>query len=138
MAVVPNPSSCPCGRADLRARPLPYSQCCGRYLDNIEGAAAPDPESLMRSRYTAFAKERADYLLATWHASTRPVEVTFEPGMRWLVLEVRSRSMSDGEHAEVEFVARQRNAAGQAGRLQERSRFVRENERWYYLDGEAR
>ena len=138
MAVVPNPSSCPCGRADLRARPLPYSQCCGRYLDNIEGAAEPDPESLMRSRYTAFAKERADYLLATWHVSTRPAEVTFEPDMRWLGLEVRSRSMSDGEHAEVEFVARQRNAAGQASRLQERSRFVRENERWYYVDGEAR
>ena len=138
MAVVPNPSSCPCGRADLRARPLPYSQCCGRYLYNIEGAAAPDPESLMRSRYTAFAKERADYLLATWHVSTRPAEVTFEPDMRWLGLEVRSRSMSDGEHAEVEFVARQRNAAGQASRLQERSRFVRENERWYYVDGEAR
>ena len=138
MAVVPLSSSCPCGRADLRARPLPYSQCCGRYLDNIEGAAAPDPESLMRSRYTAFARERADYLRATWHSSTCPADVSFEPGMRWLGLEVRSRSMSDGEHAEVEFVARQRDAAGLASRLHERSRFVREAERWFYVDGEAK
>jgi SEC-C motif-containing protein len=43
----------------------------------------------------------------------------------------------DADHAEVEFVARQRSAAtGAATRLHERSRFVREGERWYYLDGD--
>ena len=39
-------------------------------------------------------------------------------------------------HAEVEFVARQRSSTGTATRLHERSRFVREGERWYYLEGD--
>ncbi len=129
-----SPTPCPCGRTDQRARPLPYAQCCGRYLDDFEGTPAPDAESLMRSRYSAFVLERADYLLATWHPRTRPTHLDFEPGVRWLGLDVRSRSMSDGEHAEVEFVARSRHASGAASRLHERSRFVREGGRWLYLD----
>ncbi|MEO7241806.1 MAG: YchJ family metal-binding protein [Variovorax sp.] len=129
---------CPCGRTDQRARPLAFSRCCGAYLDAESVTHAPDPESLMRSRYSAFVEQRVDYLLATWHPSTRPAQLTLEEGVRWLGLEVRSRSMQDGEHGEVEFVARQRDASGRASRLHERSRFVREGEsdetaRWFYL-----
>ena len=55
---------------------------------------------------------------------------------------MRSRSVLDADHAEVEFVARQRSSAGVATRLHERSRFVREDDgatsRWYYLDGDLR
>jgi SEC-C motif-containing protein len=98
--------------------------------------AAPDAESLMRSRYTAFVLQRADYLLATWHVRTRPPTLDFEPGAQWLGLEVRSRRLLDADDAEVEFVARHR-VAGRAVRLHERSRFVREAWRWYYLDGVA-
>ncbi len=131
---------CPCGRRDRRELPLAYAQCCGRYVDDFENTPATDAESLMRSRYTAFVLERADYLLATWHASTRPAEVSFEPGVKWLGLDVRSRSVLDADHAEVEFVARQRSSAGVATRLHERSRFVREESgllhRWYYVDGD--
>ena len=90
----------------------------------------------MRSRYTAFVLERADYLQATWYASTRPTALDFEPGTRWLGLDVRSHRVLDAEHAEVEFVARQRSASGKAHRLHERSRFVRESGRWYYVDGD--
>jgi SEC-C motif-containing protein len=94
----------------------------------------------MRSRYTAFVRERADYLLATWHPSTRPGTLSFEPGVKWLGLDVRSRSVLDADHAEVEFVARQRSSAGVAARLHERSRFVREldgaQHRWFYVDGD--
>ncbi len=89
----------------------------------------------MRSRYSAFVLERRDYLLATWHPSTRPAMLDFEPGVKWLGLEVRCHSRTDSDHAEVEFVARQRDATGRAHRLHERSRFVREQGRWFYLDG---
>ena len=127
-------AQCPCGLA------REYAQCCGRYLDDFDNTPAPDAESLMRSRYTAFVRERADYLLATWHASTRPSTVDFEPGVKWLGLDVRSRSVLDANHAQVEFVARQRSAAGVPTRLHERSRFVREDDgalgRWYYVDGD--
>ncbi|KQP39743.1 YchJ family protein [Pseudorhodoferax sp. Leaf274] len=131
-------TACPCGRLDARQRALAYADCCGRYLDNFDATPAPDAESLMRSRYTAFVRERADYLLATWHAGRRPARLDFDTGTRWLGLEVKDRRLRDADHAEVEFVARQRDAAGRAHRLHERSHFVREDGRWYYVEGTLR
>jgi SEC-C motif-containing protein len=92
----------------------------------------------MRSRYSAFVLERAPYLLATWHASHRPASIEFELGVKWLGLEVRDYcppTPEQPDEAEVEFVARQKPASGSAVRLHERSRFVREGGRWFYLDG---
>ncbi len=90
----------------------------------------------MRSRYTAFVREDAGYLLVTWHATQRPTALPFEPGVRWLGLQVRAYLPLSETHAEVEFVARQRDGSGRAHRLHERSRFVREGGRWYYVDGD--
>jgi SEC-C motif-containing protein len=117
---------------------LPCADCCGRYLDHWDSCAAPDGHSLMRSRYSAFVLLRADYLLATWHATTRPVTLELEAGVKWLGLEVRRHKLLDATHAQVEFVARQRDATGRALRLHETSRFVLECGRWYYLDGKLR
>lgn len=146
---LPQPSDpCPCGRLapagpggskGKSATPLAFARCCGRYLaaPGLEASAAPDAESLMRSRYTAFVCERADYLQATWHASTRPADLDFEPGARWLGLQVRSHRAMGEDRAEVEFVARYR-VGGRAVRLHETSRFVREGGRWLYVDGDIR
>jgi SEC-C motif-containing protein len=125
--------TCPCGRVDARRQPLAWAACCGRYLDHA--TPAPDAESLMRSRYSAFVRERADYLLASWHASTRPLLLELDGAAKWLGLEIRAHRVLDDTHAEVEFVARWREA-GRAVRLHERSRFVREAGRWYYMDGD--
>ncbi len=127
-------AACPCGRADARGRPLAYAACCARYLDH--DTPAPDAEALMRSRYTAFVLERADHLLATWHTSHRPPTIEFDPGVKWLGLDVRQHRLLDGSHAEVEFVARQKSPGSPAVRLHERSRFVRDAGRWYYVDGD--
>lgn len=124
---------CPCGRSDARQRPLAFVHCCGRYLD--AGQIAPDAESLMRSRYSAFALGRLDYLRATWHPSTCPADLTLEPSLKWLGLAVRRVRSIDADHAEVEFVARSR-LQGRGARLHEVSRFVRENGRWWYVDGD--
>lgn len=127
--------SCPCGRVDARGKPLAYANCCGRYVDHWDACPAPDAESLMRSRYSAFVREDERYLLATWHASKRPSRVRFDVGGQWLGLEVRGAWVTGEASAEVEFVARFRAAGGRAERMHERSRFVREGGRWYYLDG---
>lgn len=128
-------AACPCGLVDGKGRPLPYAQCCGRWIDS--GAAAPDAESLMRSRYTAFVRGDERYLLATWHAGTRPAQLQLETGIKWLGLEVRAHRVVDASHATVEFVARSR-LHGRAERLHEASRFFREADgRWYYVDGLA-
>jgi SEC-C motif-containing protein len=127
--------ACPCGSGHLLAR------CCGRYLADFAGTPAPEAQALMRSRYTAFVLGHLDYLLATWHPDHRPADLHFEPGLKWLGLEVLGARSTGVDTAEVEFVARSRSAAaiagaGSASRLHERSRFVRDNGRWYYLDGD--
>ncbi len=124
------PVPCSCGK------PLQLAQCCGGYLGDFEGRPAPDAEALMRSRYTAFVLVDRGYLLATWHPSTRPAQLELDPRTRWLGLEVRSRRLVDATHAEVEFVARCREQSGKATRIHERSRFVKDNGRWFYLDGD--
>ena len=125
---------CPCGRLDAQKLPLTYMVCCGQYIDG--GTIAPDAESLMRSRYSAFALEKTGYLLSTWHPSYRPATLDFESGVKWLGLQVQNHTVIDATHSEVTFVARQRDRTGRAIRLHERSRFVRENGGWYYVDGD--
>lgn len=88
----------------------------------------------MRSRYAAYALGRADYLLATWHPSTRPSGIALDPPVKWIGLDVRRHDV-DGDRATVEFVARSK-LGGRAHRLHETSRFVREAGRWYYVDGD--
>lgn len=126
---------CPCGRLSPQRKPLALANCCGRYIDHFDSTPAPDAEHLMRSRYSAFVQQQRDYLLATWHAAQRPPQLEFEPGARWLGLEVRRHRALDAAHAEVEFVARYR-VGGRAVRLHETSRFVREGGRWFYVDGD--
>lgn len=123
-----SPADCPCGTA------RPYAACCGRYHD---GAAAPDAESLMRSRYSAYVRGLAPYLLQTWHASTRPPSVALSSATVWLGLKVLGYDCAEPDRAWVEFVARGREGGASAFRLHERSRFAREDDgRWYYVDGE--
>ena len=91
----------------------------------------------MRSRYTAYVLKLEDYLLNTWHPRTRPPELELAASpRRWLGLKVlRHEPVTDGT-ALVEFIARYK-AGGLAHELRETSRFVRENGRWLYIDGEA-
>jgi len=117
---------CPCGSGNT----LP--DCCAHYLAGR--ACAPTAEHLMRSRYTAYVQLNAPYLLATWHPTTRPATLDLPP-TQWLGLTVTQHAPQDETHATVAFVARYK-VGGRAHRLVETSRFVSEDGRWFYLDGE--
>ncbi len=120
---------CPCGGAALM-------QCCGRFIDTSgQAIAAPTAADLMRSRYSAYVLKDEAYLRATWHSTTYPQSVILEANdeTKWLGLEVRAHTQS-GENATVEFVARYK-IRGRAHRLHEVSRFVREEGRWWYVEG---
>jgi len=122
---------CPCGN-----RNNIYPDCCGRF---IEGEGFPaTAEILMRSRYTAYTLLREDYLLLTWHSSTRPVTLGLsdEVATKWLGLDVKRHELLQPELAIVEFVARYK-VNGRAYRMHEVSRFVFEKERWFYLEGDV-
>jgi len=124
----PAHGACPCDSGQ------PYADCCGPWHKGLlEGIHAPTPEALMRSRYSAYVLGLIDYLLATWHPATAPGELELPP-LTWLGLEVR-HAQATGDAGVVEFVARCRDCSG-AQRLHEISRFVREQGRWYYIDGE--
>lgn len=119
---------CPCGSA------RPCEDCCGRLH---AGAVAETAEQLMRSRYSAHVLGAHDYLLATWHPSTRPPASSLDDGgrARWLGLAVKRHAQPSAHEAIVEFVARYRIGGAPAVRLHEISRFLREDGRWYYVDG---
>ena len=121
-------SACPCDPSRS------YAACCGPLH---AGAPAADAQALMRSRYSAYVLGLQDYLLASWHPSTRPATLDLDPAAtRWLGLEVKRHRADGNDAATVEFVARYRVGGGSAVRLHEVSRFLREDGRWYYLDGE--
>lgn len=99
----------------------------------------------MRSRYSAFIAKNADYLLATWHPATRPEELMMDDGLRWLrldILDTQGGSLFETEGV-VEFRAHYRSIPqgdepAERGMLHERSRFIRRDGDWVYMDGEIR
>ena len=124
---------CPCGLA------REYTQCCGRYHVGALHLQAPTPDALMRSRYSAYALGLREYVLDTWHASTRPEQTEqFDSGVKWLGLTIKRAWKTSPNEGFVEFVARNKAlGGGPAQRLEELSRFVRVDGRWQYVDAAA-
>ena len=120
--------ACPCDPARH------YAQCCGPIH---QGRDAKSAEQLMRSRYSAYALNLNEYLLNSWHPSSRPSSLSDDEAgsTRWLGLKIK-RHEENGNNALVEFIARYRVGGTPAVRMHETSRFVRLAGRWYYLDGE--
>ncbi len=112
---------CPCGLNAL------YDDCCGRFH---RGGNAPTAELLMRSRYAAFVVGDSKYLLRTWHSTTKPRRLTLDD-TEWTGLSIVDRDKGGlfDKEGVVEF-----DASYVGGVLHERSRFVREDGKWVYLN----
>ncbi|WP_258068200.1 YchJ family protein [Rathayibacter sp. AY1A2] len=121
--------SCPCGSRRH------YADCCRPA--HIGEEPSPTAERLMRSRYSANVLGSAPYLLASWHPSTRPRRIDLDPDVQWRRLQIVDTSFGGegDEEGLVEFRASYRSPAG-PGLVHERSRFLREDGRWLYVDGE--
>lgn len=120
---------CSCGSRDGA------TACCAPIL---AGAPAPTAERLMRSRFSAFRLGDAAYLVHSWHPDTVPAGLTLDDDVVWRALQIVAvRDGGEAHHTgTVEFRASHRGPDG-AGLLHERSRFVRHEGRWVYLDGEV-
>ena len=121
MSPLPFPAfkPCPCDSKST------YGECCGPRLSGQRPAQTP--EALMRSRYTAYVLRDVAYLQATWHPRTRPERLELAQ-INWLGLTVR-RAAGDTVSFTASYNLRGRQA------MRERSTFVREGGRWFYLNG---
>ncbi|WP_446226328.1 YchJ family protein [Nocardia sp. IBHARD005] len=119
---------CPCRRGE------PFDGCCGPILAGEK--AAPTAETLMRSRYTAYVVGDVDYLLRSWHPSTRPAELELDQDQQWLFLEIigTQRGGPFDDNGTVEFIAHYK-LDGTRDAMHEISTFVRVAGAWVYLDG---
>ncbi|WP_062465015.1 YchJ family protein [Demequina soli] len=125
-------AACPCGSG------ASFADCCRPYLRGQ--ADAPTAEALMRSRYTAFVRRDAAYLASTWHPSTRPLDVAEGlDEVEWRGLEVLGtvRGLEGDDAGTVTFVAHHATGVLTVGQHRETSRFVREDGRWLYVDGDV-
>ena len=125
---LPENAPCPCGKA------LTYDACCAPLH---QGAAATTAELLMRSRYSAYTLGLIDYLVATTlpaqqAALDRDSMRAWSLGSTWLGLEVEGSELID-THAFVTFTARWHDGDGEH-RHRERSAFVQQAGRWYFID----
>jgi len=116
-----------------------YIACCGLFLDKLQ--AAPTPEALMRSRYTAFTLAKVDYLKKTMRG--KPLENFDEDNtalwakqVKWLGLEVINRYMDDEDEnlGYVEFIASYQDG-GKKLVIHELSKFQRFEGLWFYTEG---
>ena len=124
------PDDCPCGTV------LPYRECCGPLH---RGGAASTALALMRSRFSAFALGLERYLLDSWDPSTRPDTVDLDGDVEWRRLQIVDTALGgDSDDAGVVEYRASFRRAGRSGLLQERSRFVRVEGRWMYVDGDVR
>ena len=116
--------TCPCGSGKS------YSDCCELLH---KGKTAASAESLMRSRFSAFAFQLKDYLRASWHPKTRPDDIQLEPSTQWKRLEIISAN-NDTQQGQVHFNAYYQEK-NEWHLLEETSKFLFENGHWFYHSG---
>ena len=124
------PSICPCGSN------LNYAECCESLHNGSQ--IAQTAEALMRSRYSAYVLQNADYLLATWYKNTRPKQLDFsQENVIWQnldILNTKKGGVKD-EKGRVEFKAFYIDN-GEMCVMHEISRFKKITGHWFYVDGD--
>ena len=123
---------CPCGATES------YQACCGLFIEGKEKPATP--EQLMRSRYTAYALAKVEYIGSTMYGRASKdfdMEVArkWAKKIKWMKLEIIN-SDTDGDKGHVEFIAHF-NDNGKASAFHELSEFAKKDGEWFYIDGHA-
>jgi SEC-C motif-containing protein len=126
-----HPQLCPCSSG------LPYARCCRPYH---AGEAAPTPQALMRSRYSAYALNKPDYVMATTHpdsphwqadrAAWRADLQAFSSSVTFVGLKIL---LAEGDTVKFRAVLMQ---GGRDVSFTEHSIFRQHNGRWLYVKGQ--
>lgn len=126
-------SKCPCFSGK------DYNDCC---MPVIEEHSANTALALMRSRYTAWQTGNAEYLMLTSHPANRKnlnikdIEEWSDEN-NWTKLEIISAENGRlrEETGIVEFKAYYTDKSGKEQIHHEKSRFLKVENKWYYVDG---
>lgn len=123
---------CPCGSK------IDYAACCGLYIES--GRAAPSPEALMRSRYTAYTRANIEYIKNTMKGSAllhfQEIQAkNWAERVKWLGLKVIKTINDKDNQGHVEFIATFLEG-GKVESIHELSEFLLEEGRWFYVDGQ--
>lgn len=110
-----------------------FANCCQAIIEQKQYAVTA--EQLMRSRFSAFCRQHAEWIQNSWHPSTRPSVIQFDPQQQWLKLQVIASKDIGLEHATVEFEAHYLKAA-KVSSIHENSRFEFFQGQWLYVDGD--
>lgn len=123
---------CPCESSQT------YEKCCGPLID--DGKPAPSAEALMRSRYSAFALQKIDYLRKSFAPECRDsfnekAVTSWSKNAEWQGLEIVNTEGGQEEdtHGIVEFVAHY-TMNGEEEAHAERAEFRKEDGHWYFVD----
>lgn len=122
---------CPCGSSKK------YKKCCQPFH---KGANPKNALSLMKLRYSAYVVGDSSYIIKTTHCDNLDFNLDtikwknsidkFTKITKFLSLDILE--FIDGEdEAYVEFIA-----TFESGKLTEKSRFLKVDGRWLYIDGE--
>lgn len=118
-------NDCPCGSTEA------FAYCCQKYIS--DKACPETPEQLMRSRYSAYVLKNENYLLKSWHKSTRPMALDLKHDTSiWKKLKIISAK--NDKVAFVAYFINLVNGKEQLFSLYEESQFVKETH-WFYLEG---
>ncbi len=129
---------CPCGTLK------DYSNCCGPLHKGL--TKAESAEQLMRSRFSAFSRENAEYIFDTTHHNykTDNDKIEIEQSItrfKWLRLDIHDKRAGTSEDKQgiVEFTAHFVDThTGQTGSVRERSNFLKVKDNWFYTEGETK
>ena len=130
--------SCYCGTTNS------FELCCKKYIKGKD--YPPEPETLMRSRYSAYASKNAEYLfnttvnekqkdnkltdIAQWAAQTKWLKLTIIHSVQCNI-----ENFNSDNPPTVEFTAIYLNN-NKLYQFSEKSIFIVEEQQWKYLSGE--
>jgi len=130
--------SCYCGTSKT------FELCCAKFIEGTE--FAPEPEALMRSRYSAYACKNAQYLfnttvtdqqkdntlidIAQWAAQTKWLKLLIVDSVQCTI-----ENFDSNYPPTVEFTAIYLNN-NKLFQFSEKSIFIVEDEQWKYFSGD--
>ena len=128
--------NCPCGSL------IKYKKCCKPFHEDIKTPI--NALELMKSRYCAYAIEKSEYIISTTHQKNRDFNtdtkvwnndiLDFSRNTKFEKLEILD--FIDGQTES--FVTFKANITQNKQDVSfiEKSRFIKENGKWQYIDGE--